>query len=137
MANIGSSGIYFVLGVPMFIGWLVDWALCGTPVSLKGKEKAKARPAEDSMTLWAYTIALSQPMWIGMEMIALIMDIFVPLVSACGCASHAKNRLRRFGRLAELVLLLAITSLQLSPLLLSPTHMHLHCRSLRERNALR
>jgi hypothetical protein len=67
--GIGSSAMFFLTGLPLFLAILVDSVINGFSDS-------------DRMSLWAYAIGQINSLLTGSQIIAAMFDFFVPLVSS-------------------------------------------------------
>jgi len=66
MAGIGSAGLFFLSGLPFFIALLLNRLITGNTTDI---------------SLITYAIAQLEPLLIGSLMLAIVSEVFVPLVS--------------------------------------------------------
>lgn len=66
MAGIGSAGLFFLSGLPLFVALLINPLITGS-----AKE----------ISLFTYALAQVEPLLIGTLMLATVAEVFVPLVS--------------------------------------------------------
>ncbi|KAJ3545708.1 hypothetical protein NM688_g5597 [Phlebia brevispora] len=74
--GVGSSAVFFVAGLPIFIALVLDLVLTG---------------GQQEVTLWGYAIGQLVPLTIGAQLAYAMLDVFVPLTGRMGEQAPAEN----------------------------------------------
>lgn len=69
LRGIGSAGLFFLSGVPLFLALALNAVLA---MGVKGRK--------GQISLWTYAVAQVAPLMIGGQMMTATLDVFVPLV---------------------------------------------------------